>query len=93
MALTTVALFVFFRYALGAARLAESALVRALSEVSFGVYLCHILFLHLLRILGLGTLPLPAAAGAPLLTLLILLPSFALSWLLHKLPLVGRYIT
>ena len=93
VALTTVALFVFFRYALGAARLAGSALVRALSEVSFGVYLCHILFLHLLRILGLGTLPLPAAAGAPLLTLLILLPSFALSWLLHKLPLVGRYIT
>ena len=89
----SAALFVFFRCVLDGTRLAGSALVRTLSEVSFGVYLCHILFLHILRGLGLGTLPLPAILGAPLLSLLILLPSFALSWLLHKLPLVGRYIT
>lgn len=93
VAAMSAALFVFFRCVLDGTRLAGSALVRTLSEVSFGVYLCHILFLHILRGLGLGTLPLPAILGAPLLSLLILLPSFALSWLLHKLPLVGRYIT
>lgn len=67
--------------------------VGRVAECSFGVYLSHVLFLLLLRRLGLATPPIPAAAAVPLLTLAILLPSFALSALLHKLPVVGRYLT
>ena len=35
----------------------------------------------------------PAAVAVPLLTIVIFIPSYALSWLLHKLPVVGRYLT
>ena len=37
-------------------------------------------------------LPIPTAVAVPLLTLMVFLPSFALSWLLNRLPVVGRYL-
>ena len=94
VAAMSVAIFVLFRYVLGVSE-ERSRRQRVISaaQVSFGVYLSHILFLALLRHFGLATLPIPAAAAIPLLTAVIFLPSFLLSWLLHKLPFVGRYLT
>lgn len=51
------------------------------------------IFLVLLRHFGLATPPIPTAVAVPLLTLVIFLPSFLLSWLIHKIPVVGRYLT
>lgn len=40
-----------------------------------------------------GHAAIPTAVAVPLLTLVIFLPSFLLSWLIHKIPVVGRYLT
>lgn len=64
-----------------------------IAACGFGVYLSHVAALTLLRYFGLATPSIPTAAAVPLLTLVIFLPSFALSWLLRKLPVIGRYLT
>ena len=89
-----VAIFVLFRYVLGLSD-ERSRRQRAgrLAECGFGVYLSHVIFLVLLRHFGLATPPIPTAVAGPLLTLVIFLPSFLLSWLIHKIPVVGRYLT
>lgn len=92
VAATAVALFVLFQYALKGGG-ACSRRIGGLAACGFGVYLSHVVFLILLRYFGLSTPPIPAAAAVPLLTLVIFVPSFALSWLLHKIPVAGRYIT
>lgn len=89
----SVAVFVLFRYVLGISE-ERSRRQRAgrLSDYTFGVYLVHIVFLTLLRYFGLSHPPITPWLGVPLLTLAIAVPSFAVSWLLHKIPVVGRYI-
>ena len=89
-----VAVFVLFRYVLGLSD-ERSRRQRAgrLAGCGFGVYLSHVIFLVLLRHFGLATPPIPTAVAVPLLTLVIFLPSFLLSWLIHKIPVVGRYLT
>lgn len=90
----SAAVFVLFRYVLGVSdERSRKGQVSAVAKCGFGVYLSHVIFLILLRHFGLAVLPIPAAVAVPLLTLVIFIPSFALSWLLHKLPAVGRYLT
>ena len=94
VAAMSVAVFVLFRYLLGVSdERSRKQRVSAMAECGFGVYLSHVIFLILLRHFGMAILPIPAAVAVPLLTLIIFIPSYALSWLLHKLPVVGRYLT
>ena len=89
-----VAVFVLFRYVLGISdERSRKQRVSGMAACGFGVYLCHVMFLILLRHFGLAIPPIPAAIGVPLLTLVIFVPSYALSWLIHKIPVVGRYLT
>lgn len=90
----SAAIFVLFRYVLGVSdERSRKQRLGGMAEAGFGVYLSHVAFLVLLRHFGLATPPIPAAIAVPLLVLAIFLPSFALSWLIHKLPFVGRYLT
>ena len=94
VAAMAVAVFVLFRYLLGVSdERSRKQRVSAMAACGFGVYLSHVIFLILLRWYGLAIPPVPAAVAVPLLTLVIFIPSYALSWLLHKLPVVGRYLT
>ena len=89
----SVAMFVLFRYVLGISEeRARRQRVGRLADYTFGVYLVHIVFLTCLRYFGLSHPPITPLLGVPLLTLSIAVPSFAVSWLLHKIPVVGRYI-
>lgn len=90
----SVAVFVLFRYVLGLSdERSRRARVSHAADYTFGVYLVHVVFLTLLRYFGLSNPPITPALAVPLLTLAIAVPSFAVSWLLHKIPVVGRYIT
>lgn len=94
VAAMAVAVFVLFRYVLGISdERSRKQRVSGMAACGFGVYLCHVVFLILLRHFGLAIPPIPAAIGVPLLTLVIFVPSYALSWLIHKIPVVGRYLT
>ena len=98
VAAMAVAVFVLFRYLLGVSeeRGRRQGMGRA-AQVSFGVYLVHLVFLTLLRhVMGLWGIPSPPFTpllAVPVFTLLVLAPSYLTAWLLHKIPVVGRYLT
>ena len=68
-----------------------SRAVTMLSSLSFGVYLCHMLFFRLLEP-AFAALPLPAAVTMLLLTAAVWLLSVLFSILLRQIPVV-RFIT
>jgi len=94
VALTAVAFFVLFRYVLGVSdERGRSRGVTALARCSFGVFLIHEIFYVLLRHFGAFSLAIPTALAIPLWTAVLLVPSFAIAWLLNAIPFVGKYIT
>ena len=65
------------------------AWMRMVAGLSFGVYLCHEVFLRLMRpVLA----PLPDLVELPLLVLVVLVLSLAASWLFFHIPYV-RFLT
>lgn len=93
VASAAVAFFVLFRYVLGVSdERGRSRGVTAAAKCAFGTFLIHELFYVLLDHLGLFALPIPTALAIPFWTAAIFIPSFALAWLLHSIPVVGKYI-
>ena len=91
VALMSAAVFLLFRRISPNGR--ASKWVTGLSSITFGMYLCHDLFLQVLRGLGVTTLSFSPVLSVPLLSLVVFVCSALLAWLLSKLPLVGRLIT
>ena len=89
--LMSVAVMVFFRYVLGERPCGRA--VSAAARVSFGIYLVHVFFLILLDRLGISVLSFTPALAVPVLAAAVFLCSFAVAWVLSKIPLVGRYLT
>lgn len=89
-----VAVFVLFRYVLGVSeeRSRRQSLNTA-ARVSFGMYLVHDLFLMLLRHFSITTLSFAPALAVPVLAAAVFFASFLVSWLLSKLPFLGRWLT
>lgn len=90
VALTAAALFVFFR---SLPLEGERPWISRLSAITFGIYLCHDLFIMLLRRFGVSTLSSLPALSVPLLALGVFLCAAMLAWLVSKIPLLGRFIT
>lgn len=89
-----VAVFVLFRYVLGVSEeRSRRQQISGLSSITFGIYLCHDLFIMLLRYFGISTLSFPPMISVPLLSLGIFLCASLLAWPLSKLPVLGRYLT
>lgn len=63
------------------------------SGLTFGVYLVHVIFIALLDRLGFSPMTYNAAWMIPLVFCLVTPVSFLTTWLLRKIPFVGRYIT
>lgn len=94
IALMSVAVFVFFRYVLGVSEeRSRRQRMSSVAQVSFGVYLIHVFFLILLDRLNITVLAIPPVLAVPALTAAVFLCSFAVAWLIPKIPLVGRYLT
>lgn len=65
----------------------------ALSKYSFGAYLVHALVIEALeRYLGLTTMSFSPVLAVPAISLLVLAISYALSWVLYQIPVLGKYI-
>ena len=94
IALMSVAVFVFFRYVLGVSEeRSRRQRMSSVAQVSFGVYLVHVFFLIVLDRLHITVLSFPPVLAVPALTAVVFLCSFAVAWLISKIPLVGRYLT
>ena len=89
-----VALFVLFRYVLGVSdERSRRQRVSGVARVSFGIFLAHDFFLALLRHFEITTLSFSPILSVPVLSAGVFLCSFAVAWLLSKIPLLGRYLT
>lgn len=90
----SVAVVVLFRYVLGVSEeRSRRQRLSGVAKISFGIYLSHDLFIMILRFLGVTTLSFSPVAAVPVLSAVVFLCSFALAWLLSRIPFVGRWLT
>ena len=90
----SIAIVVLFRYVLGVSEeRSRRQRLGGVAQISFGIYLVHDLFIMILRSLGITTLSFAPVASVPVLTAVVFLCSFAVAWLLSKIPFVGRWLT
>ena len=89
-----VAIVVLFRYVLGVSEeRSRRQRLSGVAKISFGIYLVHELFIILLKNFGITALSFAPVASVPALTAVVFLCSFAVAWLISKIPFVGHYLT
>ena len=92
--LMAVAVFVLFRYVLGVSdERSRRQEVSGVARVSFGIFLVHVLFIQLFNWFGLTTLSFDPLISVPVLSAAVFLCSFAVAWLISKIPFLGRWLT
>lgn len=83
-----VAIYVFAKYNLN--RLPKA--VAWVADHSFGIYLVHALVIEQLQVHGFHVLTVDPILGVPMVSVVAFAISLAISVLLSKLPVVGRYL-
>lgn len=93
-ALQGLALFVLAKQLLQNVSFTEEhqRLILDISKLTFGVYMIHVLLLALFDKFGFSPVSYPAVYMIPMLILFVLPVSFFLSWLVGKIPFLGKYI-
>jgi len=91
--LLSLAIFVYFtrRKHGEKKRLISDATIIYLSQLTFGVYLCHAFFLYLMTFLHISVVYMNPILSFPLNLLLISILSFCVSAVLHKIPFLSHY--
>lgn len=69
------------------------AALKSYSALTFGVYLVHVMLIALLDRFGFSPIAYNAGWMIPLIFFLVTPLSFMITWLLRKIPVVGKYIT
>ncbi len=93
--LAAAAIFVFFKNVInGDSSLTRyGKIIRLLSDLSFGAYLIHAMVIEQLSIrLGLNALSFSTVLAVPVIAVITFAVSFALSWILNKIPFINKYI-
>ena len=93
-ALQGIAIFVFFKKHFSKKTFApeNQKLIIDLAKLTFGVYMVHVVLLAILDKAGFSPLTYPAVYMIPMLILFVLPVSFFLSWVVGKIPVIGKYI-
>jgi surface polysaccharide O-acyltransferase-like enzyme len=65
---------------------------RTLSALTFGVYLVHIVPLHVFQFLRLGPLEYHPAVSIPVIAVVVFVSSAILSWMIYRVPYLRRVI-
>ncbi len=93
--LESVAVFVFGKYHLKLAGAREKTLrlVRKLSKYSFGAYLVHVFIIERLQgQLGIDALTFSPLVSVPVIGIVVFVVSFLISAVLHRIPVLNKYI-
>lgn len=88
-------IFLFAKYTLSKIRLSERAgkIVVGISACTFGMYLSHAMVMYKLQLwMGLTTLSCHPILAVPLVTAIVAAGAFAVSWLLHQVPVLKKYV-
>ena len=86
--LEAVAVFTWCKYNLSG----SPRWVLRFSKDSFGIYLVHVFALELILTVGLDTLSFSPIISIPVISLIVALVSWGISYLLHKIPVLNRWI-
>lgn len=90
----SVAVFVLFRYVLGVSdERSRRQRLGGVARITFGIFLVHDFFIMLLRHFDISTLSFNPILSVPVLSAAVFLCAFVVSWLISKIPLLGRYLT
>lgn len=89
-----VGIMVFFREEVGRIQFSEKwqKWIRTISGLTFGIYLSHILLLKIFYSLGIRIQMTYTAVSVPLVAVVVFIAGAVLTGLLHKVPVVGKYI-
>lgn len=93
--LESVALFVFAKNNLSFPNASQKAkdIIRKLSQYSFGAYLVHaMVIMQLNHLFGLNSLSFDPLISVPLIGIIVFVISFAVSGILHHVPLLNKYV-
>lgn len=91
----TVGLFVFAKYKMGKFVPKErmATIILSVSKCSFGIYLVHMLIRDgLSEIFGMHSLTWNPAIGIPVVSIVIFALSYGVSLVLHKIPIIKKYV-
>lgn len=86
-----VSVFVWFKYK-DYKNEKLNTVISALSKYSFGAYLVHILVMAVFNEFGLNAFSFNPILSVPLLSLTTIIVSFAVSYVLNKIPVINRWI-
>lgn len=92
--LESVAVFVFFKHLFEKIKISEriNSFVAKLSKYSFGIYLCHILVLKVTAKIGLTAVSFNPIFAVPVTALFVFTVSCIISAIIHKIPILKKYI-
>lgn len=92
--LTSVAVFVFFKYEISKIKFNRSSLkiINTLTSCAFGIYLVHDFFIILLTENGIDTILFNPVFSVPIIVVLVFTLSFIVSYLISKIPILNKYI-
>ena len=92
---TSIAVFLFVKEIFNKRTLKNSSLkfISLLSSCSFGIYLVHDMIRTLLNLIGFNNLSFNPLAAVPTLTITIFVLSFIVTYLIRKIPHIGKRIT
>jgi surface polysaccharide O-acyltransferase-like enzyme len=89
-----MAVFTFFKNRVSKLKLSGKATSLALlmSKLSFGMYLVHDFFRTIFARSGLAPLSFHPVYSVPVITLCVFAASFSFAWIIHKIPVLKKYI-
>lgn len=74
-------------------KLQDNKFVTLLSGCSFGIFLSHAIFLNIIGgLLHINTSSFPAILSVPILAIVVFICSFGLTYLIKKIPVLGKWI-
>ena len=89
-----IGIMVFFKEEVSRLQLAPAwhKRMEGLSGLTFGIYLIHVLLLRILYAAGLNLQIAHPAIAVPVVSAVVFAVGAILTWLIHKVPLIGKYI-
>jgi surface polysaccharide O-acyltransferase-like enzyme len=69
-----------------------NSFVSVLSKCSFGAYLVHVFVIFFLEKVGIDTLLFSPIMSVPIISLVVMVISFSTSWVLHKIPIINKWL-
>lgn len=91
MVIASAAVFVLFKYKKKKI-FGVDVILENVAKYSLGIYGCHFIFIMFIWATGFTTLSFHGIISVPVISMVVLMCSYVTSWVVQKIPLVGKYL-